>query len=40
MSRFTSKLDAPVRRQMQVADSEFAAVSEGRIRIRIGSRAV
>lgn len=29
--------DAPVQRYMQVEDSEFAAVSEGRIRIRIGA---
>ncbi len=29
--------DTPVQRYMQVADSEFAAVSEGRIRIRIGA---
>lgn len=37
MSKVSLKVGAPVRRQMQVADSEFAAVSEGRIRIRIGA---
>ncbi len=30
-------IGGPVRRQLKIADSEFAAVSEGRIRIRIGA---
>ena len=37
MSRLANTNETLVQRQMEVADSEFAAVSEGRIRIRIGA---
>lgn len=37
MSRRAQIGETPIQRQMQVADSEFEAVSEGRIRIRIGA---
>lgn len=37
MSERVKNMDAPIPRRMRVADSEFATVSEGRIRIRIGA---
>ncbi|MGJ8563460.1 MAG: peptidoglycan D,D-transpeptidase FtsI family protein [Alphaproteobacteria bacterium] len=37
MSGDVKNMDAPIPRRMRVEDSEFAAVSEGRIRIRIGA---